>query len=93
MWKTALKKFEVIWSAYFEFFKGCLPQISLGPFLNTLSHIIPFSNRERKLKADQFIMDNHEHLKILKDFGISIHKGDDGKVQLMHQAANVSFLQ
>ena len=22
-----------------KFFKGCLPQISLGPFLNTLSHI------------------------------------------------------
>ena len=24
---------------HFKFFKGCLPQISLGPFLNTLSHI------------------------------------------------------
>ena len=23
----------------FEFFKGCLPQILLGPFLNTLTHI------------------------------------------------------
>ena len=23
----------------FKFFKGCLPQILLGPFLNTLSHI------------------------------------------------------
>ena len=22
-----------------KFFKGCLPQILLGPFLNTLSHI------------------------------------------------------
>ena len=22
----------------FNFFKGCFPQISLGPFLNTLSH-------------------------------------------------------
>ena len=29
----------------FKFFKGCLPQILLGPFLNTLCHIIfPFSN-------------------------------------------------
>ena len=25
----------------FNFFKGCLPQISLGPFLNTLSHMLP----------------------------------------------------
>ena len=24
----------------FKFFKGCLPQILLGPFLNTLPHII-----------------------------------------------------
>ena len=24
---------------YFKFFKGCLPQIFLGPFLNTLTHI------------------------------------------------------
>ena len=38
MWKTAFKKFEVIWSV-FSFFKGCLPQILLVPFLNTLTHI------------------------------------------------------
>ena len=25
---------------HFKFFKGCLPQISIGPFLNTLSHMI-----------------------------------------------------
>ena len=25
---------------HFKFFKGCLPQILLGPFLNTLSHMI-----------------------------------------------------
>ena len=24
----------------FKFFKGCLPQILLGPFLNTLSHLL-----------------------------------------------------
>ena len=29
------KKFE-----HFKFFKGCLPQISLGPFLNTLSQLL-----------------------------------------------------
>ena len=26
----------------FKFFKGCLPQILLGPFLNTLSHLLVF---------------------------------------------------
>ena len=44
MWKTAFKKFEGVWSALgfypLKFFKGCLPQILLGPFLNTLSHLI-----------------------------------------------------
>ena len=29
-------------SYHFKFFKGCLSQISLGPFLNTLSHLIRF---------------------------------------------------
>ena len=43
LWKTAFKKFDGIWSALsrpysFKFFKGCLPQILLGPFLNTLTH-------------------------------------------------------
>ena len=37
----------------FKFFKGCLPQIFLGPFLNTLSHIfykeISFKKLTRKL--------------------------------------------
>ena len=39
LWKTAFKKLEVIWSG-FKFFKGCLPQILLSRFLNTLTHII-----------------------------------------------------
>ena len=42
--EDSLQKFEEVWSAFsrsypFKFFKGCLPQILLGPFLNTLSHI------------------------------------------------------
>ena len=28
---------------HFKSFKGCLPQILLGPFLNTLTHIISYS--------------------------------------------------
>ena len=43
--KTAFKKFEMTWSALsrlynFKFFKGCLAQMSLGRFLNTLSKIL-----------------------------------------------------
>ena len=45
MWKTAFKRFEVVWSALgrpypFKFFRGCHPHILLGPFLNTSSHMI-----------------------------------------------------
>ena len=37
MWKTALKKFEVIWPAYVKFFKGFLPQVS---FVNVVLDIL-----------------------------------------------------
>ena len=42
MRKTAFKKFALkcLCRPYpFKIFKGCLPQILLGPFLSTLSHI------------------------------------------------------
>ena len=44
MWRTAFKKFQGGWSAWskpysFKFFKCCLPQILLRPFLNTLSQM------------------------------------------------------
>ena len=44
LWKIAFKKFERVWSVSgrpypFKFFEACLPQILLGPLLNTLSHI------------------------------------------------------
>ena len=38
-------KFKMIWSAsgdHITFFKGCIPQILLGPFLNILSHVFGF---------------------------------------------------
>ena len=47
LWKTVFKKFEVSRPYHFKFFKGCLLQILLGPFLNTLSHIV-FGKGETK---------------------------------------------
>ena len=43
--EDSLKKFEGIIVClrrpyHFKTFKGCLPQISIGPFLNTLSHLL-----------------------------------------------------
>ena len=45
--KTDMKMMMIYGSMYsrmnqVNFFKGSLPQISLGPFLNTLTHIIVF---------------------------------------------------
>jgi len=50
--------------------------------------VIKFStNRIRRLKAANFVFDNFDHLQIIKEFGITLNKGDDNKIQLMHQAA------
>ena len=27
---------------HYKFFKGCIPQVLLGPFLNTLTHLLVF---------------------------------------------------
>ena len=40
---------------HFKFFKGCLQQISLGPFLNTLSHLIIIISSVRKRKLLIFV--------------------------------------
>ena len=39
LWKIVFKKFEGIYPTYpIKCFKGCLPQLLLGSFLNTLPH-------------------------------------------------------
>ena len=51
-----------MWSArlyHFKFFKGCLPQISLGPLLNTLSNLLKLSENEKYLS----MMDPSNHPK------------------------------
>ena len=44
-----LKRYDLLkicfsWPYHFKFFKGCLPQILLSPFLNTLSHIFGWNS-------------------------------------------------
>ena len=41
LWKIAFKKIDGLAAVSLQFFKGCLPQILPGPFLNTLSQIVP----------------------------------------------------
>ena len=43
-----------------NFFKGCLPQILLGPFLNALSHLfqwIPYQPRKSRSCLSLFVVD------------------------------------
>ena len=51
LWKATCKKFEVIWSVLTQ---GCLPQIFLGPLLNTLIHMpvdILYGSREYQKRS------------------------------------------
>ena len=55
LWKTAFKKFQTNQIClgrpyHFKISKGCLPQILLGPFLNTLTNL--FVNFLLNNKAD-----------------------------------------
>ena len=40
--KNKQEDIVIKWTKYFrtEFFKGCLPQILLGPFFNNLTHML-----------------------------------------------------
>ena len=40
---------------HFKFFKGCLPQISRGPFLNTLPHVI-FNKFIQPISSKHFLL-------------------------------------
>ena len=45
---------------------------------------------KRKLLASQFQSGNPKHMDLIKDMGISIVSLPDGRVQLLHNYANVS---
>ena len=79
LWKTAFKKLERVWSALarpyrFEFFKGFDPQVLIGPFLNTLSHLLNLLACEVKTRCTNDLYENlfpiHQlnFLKFYKDF-------------------------
>ena len=58
----------------FKFFKGCLPQISLGPFLNTLSHLWLRVSKWLKSEAhsEPYPTSNMElYVKLVNSFSLS----------------------
>ena len=46
---------------------------------------------KRKLFAADFQSTNDEHMRILKDMGITMVSLADGRVQLLHTSVNVSY--
>ena len=49
-------------------------------------------SRTPKLLAESFQIGNTEHIRLLKEMGITVIQSNDGKVQLVHQAGTVSNL-
>ena len=49
------------------------------------------SQRSRRLRADEFISGNSEHLEDLRRMGIKIVTMNDGRVQLLHTASEVGI--
>ena len=48
--------------------------------------------RPPRLRAEQFVPGNQDHLEILKSMGITVAQTKEGRIQLMHSASNVSLL-
>ncbi|XP_031572987.1 ER degradation-enhancing alpha-mannosidase-like protein 3 [Actinia tenebrosa] len=46
------------------------------------------SNKPPRLRAEQFVPGNEEHLEILKSMGITVAQTKEGRIQLMHSASN-----
>ena len=49
-------------------------------------------SRTPKLLAENFQIGNAEHIRLLKEMGITVIQSNDGKVQLVHQAGTVNNL-
>ena len=41
-----------------RFFKGCLPQMLLGPFLNTLTHMFTVSNKDSERSTIKVVLES-----------------------------------
>lgn len=73
-----------------EFARSCpntlqlFPESVRKPLQNMVDGMCPKRNMKRRLKASEFSATNLNHLKIIKDMGISIIALSDGRVQLLH---------
>ena len=55
LWKTAFRKYEMTWSVYHLTF---FPQMLLGPFLNTLTHMFTVSNKDSERSTIKVVLES-----------------------------------
>lgn len=66
------------------------PEKVRRPLRNLVDGVCPRKELKRRLKAVDFQMGNTDHMKLLKEMGISIMALDDGRVQLVHAFGNAA---
>lgn len=80
-----------------EFARSCpntlqlFPETVRKPLQNMVDGMCPRRISRRRLIASEFSASNFDHLKMIKDMGINIVALNDGRVQLLHTFAGVSF--
>ena len=63
--------------------------VSVNTKLSCPSSVLLLILRPPRLRAEQFVPGNQEHVKILKSMGITVVQTKDGRIQLMQSAASV----
>ncbi|XP_034254051.1 ER degradation-enhancing alpha-mannosidase-like protein 3 [Thrips palmi] len=66
------------------------PEKVRRPLRNLVDGVCPRKELKRRIKAVDFQMGNSDHMKLLKEMGISIMSLDDGRVQLVHAFGNAA---
>lgn len=80
-----------------EFARACpntlqlFPESVRKPLQNLVDGTCPRRSSKRRLTALEFSASNLNHLKIVKDMGINIVALNDGRIQLLHTFAGVSW--
>ena len=72
-----------------------LMKISPLQFIGNISDVSSLFDvfRPPRLRAEQFVPGNQEHVAILKSMGITMIQTKDGRIQLMQTASAVRFME
>ena len=76
---------------HFKYFKGCFPEILLGPFLNTLTHMFQAPNRNRNEFQANNLSDNQEKVSESKLFDLIRNSTESRSIQFHYHVQRVSY--